>query len=247
MLVVKTRAIILKTQDIKENDKLVWAYTEDLGKITLYVKGAKKSKSKHFTITNSFSYSEIVIYKGKSFYHLNEGTLIESFNEVMDNLDSLLTASYFCELTDIAAVEEEKNENIFKLLIASFYLLKTGFIDQDLLARAYELKLLNLTGYNLSLDRCTICNQKLAEVHYFDIQNSGGICNNCAGENSIKISPSAYNSIKFINNSSIDKIGRLKLNKESREDIKKINTYIIMESYGKIPNSLNMFKKLKEE
>lgn len=247
MSVVKTRAIVLKTQDIKENDKLVWAYTEDLGKITLYVKGAKKSKSKLFTITNSFSYSEAVVYKGKSFYHLNEGTLIDSFNEVMDDLDSLLTASYFSELTDIATVEEEKSENIFKLLVASFYLLKSKSIDQDLLARAYELKLLNLTGYNLNLDKCTCCSKKLDEVHYFDVENYGGICNNCAKENSIIISPSAYNSLKFINSSSLDKLGRLKLSAESREEIKKINTYIVMQSYGKLPNSLNMLKKLKEE
>lgn len=247
MPVVKTRAIVLKTQDIKENDKLVWAFTEEFGKITIYVKGAKKSKSRFFTITNPFSYSEIVVYKGKSFYHINEGSLIDSFNQVMDNLETLLTASYFCELTDIAAVEEEKNENLFKLLVASFYLLISESIDQDLLARAYELKLLNLTGYNLSLDRCTICNQKLNAVRYFDIQNFGGVCNNCAGINSIKISPSAYNSLKFINNSSMDKVSRLKLNDESREELKMINACIIMESYGKVPNSLTMFKKLKEE
>jgi DNA repair protein RecO (recombination protein O) len=247
MSVIKTRAIVLKTQDIKENDKLVWAYTEDLGKITLYVKGAKKSKSKLFTLTNSFSYSEEVVYKGKSFYHLNEGILIDSFNEVMDDLDSLLTASYFSELTDIATVEEEKNENIFKLLVASFYLLKTRSIDYDMLARAYELKLLNLTGYNLNLDKCTCCGRKLDVVNYFDVENHGGICNDCADVNSVKISPSAYNSLKFINGSSFDKLGRLKLSFESREEIKKLNTYIIMESYGKVPNSLKMLKKLKEE
>jgi DNA repair protein RecO len=247
MQAVKTRAIVLKTQDIKENDKLVWVYTEELGKITLYVKGAKKSKSKLFTVTNSFSYSEVIVYKGKSFYHLNEGSLIDSFNEVMDDLDSLLTASYFCELTDIAAVEEEKNENIFKLLVASFYLLKTKSIDKTLLARSYEFKLLNLTGFSLSLDKCTICNEKLNAVQYFDIENYGGICNNCTTKSSIKIGPSTYNSIKFINNSSLDKIGRLKLSEESKDQIKKITTYIIMESYGKVPNSLNMFKKLKEE
>lgn len=42
--VFETKAVIIKTQDFKENDKLVWFYTEKLGKITAVVRGAKRSK-----------------------------------------------------------------------------------------------------------------------------------------------------------------------------------------------------------
>jgi len=41
----ETKAVIIKTQDFKENDKLVWFYTEKLGKITAVVRGAKKVKA----------------------------------------------------------------------------------------------------------------------------------------------------------------------------------------------------------
>ena len=37
LAVFETKAVVIKTQDYRENDKLVWFYTEKLGKITLIV------------------------------------------------------------------------------------------------------------------------------------------------------------------------------------------------------------------
>ena len=46
LLLSKCRAVVIKTQDFKENDKLVWLYTDSFGKISSIAKGAKRSKSK---------------------------------------------------------------------------------------------------------------------------------------------------------------------------------------------------------
>ena len=43
-----TRAVVIKTQDFKENDKLVWFYTENMGKITAVVRGAKRVKANFY-------------------------------------------------------------------------------------------------------------------------------------------------------------------------------------------------------
>lgn len=51
MNIITTRGVVIKTQDYKENDKLVWLFTEKLGKISLIAKGARKNKSKLMSIT----------------------------------------------------------------------------------------------------------------------------------------------------------------------------------------------------
>ena len=38
--------MVLKVQDYKENDKLLWILTEDYGKVSVIAKGARKSKNK---------------------------------------------------------------------------------------------------------------------------------------------------------------------------------------------------------
>ena len=40
---VKCNGVVIKALDYKENDKLVWLYTDNYGKITTVARGAKKS------------------------------------------------------------------------------------------------------------------------------------------------------------------------------------------------------------
>ena len=49
MSLIETGGVIIKAQEYKENDKLLWIFTEKLGKITVIAKGAKKNKSKLFS------------------------------------------------------------------------------------------------------------------------------------------------------------------------------------------------------
>lgn len=42
--IFKSKAIVIKTLDFKESDKIIWLFTEKLGKISVIAKGAKKVK-----------------------------------------------------------------------------------------------------------------------------------------------------------------------------------------------------------
>ena len=91
--VYKTRAVVIKTQDLKENDKLVWLYSENLGKITAVAKGAKGGRSKFMSSTLPFCYGEYVVFKGKSLFTINECEIIDSFQALIGDLESLTYAS----------------------------------------------------------------------------------------------------------------------------------------------------------
>jgi len=82
---ITTRAVVIKTQDFKENDKLVWFYSENIGKITAIVRGAKKSKSKFLSLTLPLCYGEYLLYKGKNLYTLQEGRILNSFQGLLNN------------------------------------------------------------------------------------------------------------------------------------------------------------------
>jgi DNA repair protein RecO (recombination protein O) len=173
--VFETKAVIIKTQDFKENDKLVWFYTEKLGKVTAVVRGAKKSKSKFLALTLPLCYGEYMLYKGKNLYTLQEGKIINSFQGLLDNLHKLTYSSYLCELIDIASADNEENGELFKNLITTLYLLNTDALDYELLVRAFELKLLKATGYNLILDNCSICRKKISSSNYISLSYYGGV------------------------------------------------------------------------
>ena len=92
----KTKGVIIKSIDYKENDKLIWAYCEELGKITFIAKGAKKSKSKNLALTLPLCFADYIFFKGRNLYNLQEGKIINSFQGLLDNLDKLTYSSYIC-------------------------------------------------------------------------------------------------------------------------------------------------------
>ena len=109
----KTKAIIIKAIDYKENDKLIWAYCEEIGKITFIARGAKKSKSKNLSLTLPLCFGDYIFFKGRNLYNLQEGRIINSFQGLLNNLDKLTYSSYICELIDICVQEGEVNKVLF--------------------------------------------------------------------------------------------------------------------------------------
>lgn len=246
MSLYKCKGVIIKTQDYKENDKLVWLFTDKYGKVSSIARGAKKSKNKLFGVTLNLCYCDFVFFKGKGIANLQEGKIIKSFQDLMNNLDKLIYSSYIAELIDIALLDGEPNYSLFKEFITCLYLLDTDALDYELLVRAFELKLLKSTGYGLNLDSCAICKKKINVTNYISLSYYGGVCENCKREHGLIISKGAYNAIRFLTNTSSDKIYKLNLSQEIKKEIAKVTTFIISSNYSKKPKSLEMFNYLRE-
>ncbi|MFC4781380.1 DNA repair protein RecO [Eubacterium multiforme] len=246
LTLIKTNGVVIKTQDYKENDKLVWMYTEKLGKVTAIARGAKRNKSKLFAITLPLCYGDYMIFKGKNLSNLQEGKIISSFQGLMSNLDKLTYSSYLCELIDIALMEGESNRWLYKEFITTLYLLDTDAIDYELLIRSFELKLLKATGYGIVLDHCVSCKKKINVSNYISLSNFGGVCEECNKVQGLHISKGAYNALKFLINTNSDKIFRLNLSKDIKKEIERVTTFIISSNYSKKPKSLEMLSYLKE-
>lgn len=239
MSTIKTRGMVLKTQDYKENDKLLWIFTEDLGKISAIAKGARKNKNKNFSNTNPFCFGEYMLYKGRTMYTLNEGKIIDSFQDILNDYDTLIYGSYFTELVDIA-MEEEQNYSIFKDLIKCFYLIRSNAVDIEILARAFEINLLRATGYGISLDNCAVCGSKINISDYISFQFYGGVCDHCQKQYGTKVTGATYSGLRFLNKVDLEKVGRLKLDSSTKVEINKILQNFINLNYKRKPKSLSL-------
>lgn len=242
--IFKTRAVVIKTQDIKESDKLVWLYSEKLGKISTIARGAKKSRSNLFTTTLQFCYGDYVVYKGKSLYTINESVIIDSFQDLLKDLDILTYASYFCELIDICMQDEESNRELFRHLVTAFYLIKNKAVDLETLARAYEIKVLEATGYGLNLESCSICKKKLNYCNYLSMQYSGGVCSDCERYNGIYLKQGTFNALKYLTKTSLENVYRVTLSKEIKQELYNILSMVISQNYFRKPKSLETLNYL---
>lgn len=188
-----------------------------------------------------------MLYKGKSLFSLSEGHLIDSFQDFLKDLNTLTYASYFCELIDISVEEAESNKELFKELVTSLYLMKNKVVDIEILARAFELRVLKATGYGFNFNNCAECGNNIDTSNYISFQNLGGICNNCDKVNGISITYATYNILKYIFSTPLEELYRLSVSDETKKELYKVLKIIINQNYFKKPKSLQILNYIEEE
>lgn len=222
----------------------MWLFSEKLGKISTIAKGVKRSKSNLFSTTLQFCYGDYIVHKARSFYVINESLIIDSFQDLLDDLDTLTYASYFCELVDISMGDEESNEQLFRYFVIALYLLKNKAVDIETLARAFEVKVLKCTGYALNLENCCICKKPINSSNYINFQYFGGVCKDCNKSNGAYVDFATYNTIKYLYKIPLENTYKLNLSKNIKDEVYKILKVFIEQSYFRKPKSLNTLNSL---
>ena len=119
----RTDGLIIKEQNIGENDRLVFALTKSNGVIRAFVKGAKNIKNQKCAATSLLSYSRLTIYKSRDSYIIGEAQSIRIFSKLRSNVKNMCLAQYFCELALTICPREQNSDNFLSLVLNSLYLL----------------------------------------------------------------------------------------------------------------------------
>lgn len=207
-------------------------------------KGAKRNRSKFLSTTLQFCYGDYILFRGKSLYTINESSVIDSFRELLQDLESITYASYLCELVDICMIPEESNREFFKEFVSAFYLMKNKAVDNKLLARGIEVKLLDAAGYRLNLDVCSICGKAINTSSYINMKYCGGLCSDCDKTHSIHVSNTDYNILKYLSKVNMQNIYKLSVSEESSKELYKILSTLIYSNFGKMAKSLDTLNYL---
>lgn len=110
---VNVKGLILKEQNIGENDKLVTVLTDSLGVLRAFVRGAKKLNSKKQSATGLLCYSKLSLYKTKDSYIIEEAESIESFFGLRNDIEKLSLAQYFCDIAFELSPKEDDATDFF--------------------------------------------------------------------------------------------------------------------------------------
>ena len=85
----RTDGLIIKEQNIGEQDRLVFALTKSNGVLKAFVRGAKNIKNQKCAATSLLSYSRLTIYKGRDSYIIGEARSIRIFSKLRNNVEKI--------------------------------------------------------------------------------------------------------------------------------------------------------------
>ncbi len=153
----KTEGIVLRETEYKDSDKLLTVLTREHGKLTLRARGVKSGRSRSKAACQLLTYSEFTVSEKQGKYTITEAAAKEMFPELREDIELLYLASYFAQVTDAVAQEEDAAPELLSLLLNALYALAKLKKSQKLVKAVFELRLACIAGFLPDLRGCAVC------------------------------------------------------------------------------------------
>ena len=190
-----TDALILRTYQLGEADRIVVFLTSDRGKRRGVANGARRLKSRFVGGLEPLTVARLAYYERER-RDLVRLSYVEPVRSPLAarNGDVLGYVAYFAELIDECAPEAEPNAALYRLGAAVVDSLIEA-IPVDRLARYIEYWVLRLQGVYPSLVACQRCGGEVAGGGRIDPAGGGFTCAACATGHGIRLSSQ---SVRFL-------------------------------------------------
>jgi DNA repair protein RecO (recombination protein O) len=201
-----------------ETDSVLTLLTDERGKISAIAKGARRPKSKLGASNQLFCHIHCQLAQGRNFDVLTQSELVNAFYSLRQDLTRFACGSYLCELCDAATEERSLVPGLFETLLAGLAALEKG-APPDLVARVFELQLMELSGYGPQLEVCTLCGLQVVVPGPenaglgFSPSAGGLVCSRCIEQavDAVRISPGALRAARACQRASTDRLPPLRL------------------------------------
>lgn len=214
-----TKAIVLSSVDFKEKDKQVTLFTLDSGKITAVLKGCKNPKAKLKFAFSPFCFAEFQLVQKGNFNTIINATLIDSFFDLSTNYDNYILASVMLEITQNVVKFGEPDYPLFVALLGSLKSMCYEQKNAKMVLAKFCLQTLENLGYKLQFDDCSRCNMPFMHDKFLDMSSGEFVCPNCKNLSCEKVSNLAFNSLKIINSTPIERFETIKIQPVALDEI----------------------------
>lgn len=178
---VKLRAVVLRTVDYGERDRVVTLLSRERGKLSAFARGARSSRRRFGGVLEPFTLlSAELSERGGDLWGLEDAGVERGFGSLRGDLARIACASYAVELARELVRDAQPHEDLFDGLVAYLIRLDEGPARPwDL--RRFELDALRAAGLQPSLAECARCGLPAGDgPARFDPLQGGVLCSGCA-------------------------------------------------------------------
>lgn len=159
MAIVETEALVLRTYNFGEADKIVVCLTHATGLIRAVAKGCRKLKSRFGAALEPFTLAKITYYQKEhqELVSLNHAEIIKSHFDLSGQAETLTGLAYMGDLVIEFSPPYEVNERLFRMVKACLDAICESQSDLQVILRYFEIWLLRLEGYLPDMRHCGEC------------------------------------------------------------------------------------------
>jgi DNA repair protein RecO (recombination protein O) len=159
MALVTTDAIVLRSYNLAEADRIVVCLTRNAGLVRAVARGARRMKSRFGAALEPYTLTRLTYYEkeNRELVTISQVELVQSQFEIAAQPETAEVLAYIAEMVSEFAPPHETNEKLFRMVVACVEALRQSPRATSAVLRYFEVWLLRLAGLFPEVRKCAEC------------------------------------------------------------------------------------------
>ena len=207
MASTKVKAIVIRSSNVKDKDKLLHIYSLEQGKMLVSMRGVRGEKAKLKSAKEIFCFGEFIIENTKNTNIVTSVSIIDNFYDLSKNTDKYYEACAILDIID--KVVQEPDPQLFIIIIKALKALCYDDVKKFYVIDKFLLDIFSAMGCNFITERCSSCGATLGS-RYLNLDIGELVCPACKTLSSVAVSDACYSVLRILSSTPYDKLTTLK-------------------------------------
>lgn len=182
MAIFETEALVLRSYNLAEADKIVVCLSRAAGLIRGVAKGCRKLKNRFGASLEPFTLINLTYYEKEhqELVSFRQTEILRSRFNLSSNTSILTGFSYMGDLLIDFSPPHQANDNLYRMALACFDAASQSPDDLEAVLRYFEVWLLKIEGFLPDLRACASCHRAFAEEMVYLGQDLSLRCSDCS-------------------------------------------------------------------
>lgn len=242
MAVVETEALVLRTYNLAEADKIVVCLGRSTGLIRGVAKGCRKLKNRFGASLEPFTHVHLTYYEkeNQELVSIRQTEILRSNFNLSTDANVLTGFAYMGDLLIDFSPPHQVNELLFRMAIACIEALSQSPEDLPAVLRYFEVWLLKIEGFLPDLKTCAECERAFVDEPVYLGLDLAIRCRACSGGRGAVISKLLYGQLR-----TTEKLPPVKFAEQSREVPQQTQTELSELTHGLIGRVLERSPRVR--
>ena len=176
----KVEAVVLKTDDFGDANRVVTLFTKEYGKIEANAYGCRRARSPLSGTLQMFNHISAQLTRGAQVDTIREADILHFYDALTKDLTRLAYASFFFEIVNRMTFPRQSELETFSLLTNSLPVLSKR--NPKVAALIGACQFMETSGVQLNFDRCVHCGVEIEGDAAISLLDGGAVCMNCVDD-----------------------------------------------------------------
>lgn len=170
-------AIVLRTDDFGDANRVITLFTKEFGKLEANAYGCRRSRSPLSGALQMFNHITAHLTRGTKVDTIREADIINFYDALTADLERLAYASFLFEIVNRMTLPRQRELETFKLLTNSLPVMSRR--NPRIAALIGACQFMETTGVQLNFIRCVHCGKEISGDAAISLTDGGAVCKNC--------------------------------------------------------------------